>query len=283
MDVESSGMVLDAETSPIDEAAADPNGSGVTFFRLVPGCRVPQRADRSAAGTIPTRAFRYCEALTSASAFGWYLFPPISFSLIWDGGSDVIWTYQGADAWFPLKAAQFPNFADHFDRVAPPEFKGFSPPFLSAFKEPGVVQMWTGLFARTAPDWSLLVRAPVNLAHSQGYEHYEGIVETDRWFGPLFTNVRLTRTNVPVEFDAEFPFLQVQPVHRSTYGDTLDAFDVVPGLAGFGSREWDDFRTTVVVPNIDPHRQRGQYAAAARRQRKRRGSSPRHKSPGTPA
>jgi hypothetical protein len=258
---------------------------GVTFFRIVPGCRAPQRADRSAAGTMPTRAFRYCEALTSASAFGWYLFPPISFSLIWDGGSDVIWTYQGADAWLPLRTAQFPHFADHFDRVAPPEFRGFSPPFLSAFKEPGVVQIWSGLFARTAPDWSLLVRAPANLAHSQGYDHYEGIVETDRWFGPLFTNVRLTRTNVPVEFDAEFPFVQVQPVHRAVYGDALDAFDVVPGLDDFGSREWDDFRTTVVVPNVDPHRQRGQYAAAVRRQRKRRGSPPRAQGncPGAPA
>jgi len=254
-----------------DPAIAAPDGPGVAFFRLVPGCRLPQRADRSAAGTMPTREFRYCEALTSASAFGWYLFPPITFSLMWDGGSDVIWTYQGADAWFPLKVAQFPNFSDHFDRAAPPEFSGFSPPFLAAFKEPGVVQIWSGLFARTTPDWSLLIRAPANLPRSQGYDHYEGIVETDRWFGPLFTNVRLTRTNAPVEFDAEFPFVQVQPLHRSVYGDALDAFEVVPGLDGFGPREWADFRTTVVVPNVDPHRQRGQYATAARRARKRRG------------
>jgi hypothetical protein len=271
MDVEPSHTSAD-DRQDDDVAVVAPDGPGVTFFRLVPGCRLPQRADRSAAGTMPTRAFRYCEALTSASAFGWYLFPPIGFSLMWDGGSDVLWTYQGADAWFPLKVAQFPNFADHFDHVAPPEFKGFSPPFLAAFKEPGVVQIWSGLFARTAPDWSLLVRAPANLARSQGYDQYEGIIETDRWFGPLFTNVRLTRTNAPIEFDAEFPFVQVQPVHRSVYGDALDGFDVVPGLDCFGSDEWENFRTTVVAPNVDPHRQRGQYAATVRRQRKRRGS-----------
>jgi len=266
-----------AETGGCSSAAHD--GPDLTFFRLVPGCRLPQRADRSAAGTMPTRAFRYCEALTAASAFGWYLFPPINFSLIWDGGCDIIWTYQGADAWFPLKVAQFPHFADHFDRIAPTEFTGFSPPFLAAFKEPGVVQIWSGLIARTAPDWSLLVRAPANLARSQGYDHYEGIIETDRWFGPLFTNIRLTRTNAPVAFDAEFPFAQVQPVHRSVYGAALDAFAVVPGLDQFGSRDWDDFRTTVVLPNVDPHRQRGQYAVAARRQRKQR-SAPRPR-PGT--
>ncbi len=69
--------------------------------------------------------------------------------------------------------------------------------------------------ARTAPGWSLLVRPPANLPRSLGYECFEGIVETDRWFGPLFVNLRLTRTNVPIEFDADFPLLQVQPVHRS--------------------------------------------------------------------
>ena len=65
------------------------------------------------------RAYRYCEAMTTASAFGWYLFPPMTFSLMWDGRMDVLWTYEGADGWFPLKRAQFPNFAEHFDKVAP--------------------------------------------------------------------------------------------------------------------------------------------------------------------
>jgi hypothetical protein len=210
----------------------------VTFFRFVPECRLPIRADRAAAGTMPTRAFRHCEAMTSASAFGWYVFPPITFSLMWDGGSDIFWTFKSQDAWFPLRKVQFP------------------------------VQIWSGLIARTAPEWSLLIRSPVNLAHSQGYEHYEGIIETDRWFGPLFTNVRLTRTNVPVEFNEEYPFLQVQPVHRSTYGNALDRFEVVPELGQLRPADWEAFRTTVVKPNVDPHRMRGQYAVTSRRRRK---------------
>ena len=32
----------------------------VTFYRMIPDARLPQRADRSAAGSLPTRAFRYC-------------------------------------------------------------------------------------------------------------------------------------------------------------------------------------------------------------------------------
>jgi hypothetical protein len=77
----------------------DPNPHGpsrdeplVTFYRFIPECRVPQRADSSAAGSIPTRAFRYCEAIRVASAFGWYLFPPIGVSFMWDGGIDISWT-----------------------------------------------------------------------------------------------------------------------------------------------------------------------------------------------
>ena len=86
----------------------------VTFHRLVPTARLPQRADRSAAGSLPTRAFRYCEPATSASGYGYYIFPPISFSLQWDG-RDVMWTWEGAGTWLPLQSAQFPNFRDLFD------------------------------------------------------------------------------------------------------------------------------------------------------------------------
>ncbi len=40
------------------------------FYRLIETARPPQRADRSAAGTLPTRAYRYCDAVTSATAYG---------------------------------------------------------------------------------------------------------------------------------------------------------------------------------------------------------------------
>lgn len=246
----------------------------ISFYRMTAGGRPPERADRAAAGTMPTRAYRFCEAMRTASAFGWYLFPPIQFSLMWDGGSDIVWTYQGTDAWYPLKTAQFPGFAAQFDRAAPPGIRGFSPPFLAAFKEPGIVQIWTGLIARTAPGWSLLVRPPANLARSQAYDGYEGIVETDRWFGPLFTNIRLTRTNTPVEFDADFPFLQVQPVHRSLYDEALDAFEIVTDIEQFEAGDWEAYRHTVVRPSSDPDRLRGQYAAASRKRRK--GETPDH-------
>ncbi len=241
----------------------------ITFFRLIPQARMPQRADRAAAGTLPTRAFRYCEPVVAASAFGWYVFPPIGFQLMWDG-HEVVWKYDGGPAeWLPLKTAQFPGYADYFNAKAPDEIKGFSPPFVGALQEPGLVQLWTGLIAQTAPGWSLLVRPCANLPRTGAYELYEGIIETDRWFGPLITNMRLTKTDTPIEFRADFPILQVQALPREALDDTAqNNFEVVPDLDHMRPEDWDNFYDTVVRPNVAEKRPRGEYAAAARRRAK---------------
>ena len=142
-----------------------------------------------------------------------------------------MWTWEGAGTWLPLQSAQFPNFRDQFDAVAPEEIREYAPPFLGALQEPGLIQCWTGLVARTAPGWSLMVRAPANIPRSGAYELFEGIIETDRWFGPLITNMRLTKTDVPIDFRADFPLLQVQPIPRQAYQDaTLNNYELVPGF-----------------------------------------------------
>ena len=115
----------------------------------------------------------------------------------------------------------------------------------------------------------LLMRPPANLARSQSYDYFEGIVETDRWFGPLFTNIRLTRTNTPIEFDPEFPFLQVQPVLRAFCDEKLNDFDLVCDLANLSKSDWEAYRNTVVLPSSDPDRRNGQYALSSRKRRKR--------------
>lgn len=237
----------------------------VTFFRAIPESFEPMRADRSALGVIPTAAFQYCEALTSASAFGWYVFAPMTFYLQWDG-TDVIWSHDETDTWFPLTMEHFPNFAEHFDREAPEDIKGFAPPFLSRSFFPGVVQIWSGLFVKTAPDWSLLVRPPVNLPRSQTYECYEGILETDRWFGPLFINIRLTATDRPIEINHKKPLLQVQPLMRETYAEkNLRSSHFVDSLSSLSPGDWDGYRQTVVKPNRGHYRAVGAYAASVRK------------------
>jgi hypothetical protein len=263
--------ILTSETPmPSSDPRSEAREPIVRFHNLFPGCRPPQRAARDGHGTIPIRAYRHCEALCSAAAFGWHVFPPMDFELVWDGSTEIQWTYEGAEGWYPLNVAQFPHFADQFDEGAPEEAKGFSPPFLANFVEPGVVQIWTGLVARTAPGWNLLLRPPANVPRDLGYEHFEGIIEADRWFGPLFFNVRLTRTDIPVRFRAGYPLMQVQPVQRPTLTDSvLESFEVSEGLESFTAADWASFGTTVVKPNKDPNRRRGAYAAESRKGRKR--------------
>ena len=241
------------------------------FYRLIDGARLPQRADRSAAGTLPTRAYRYCDAVTTAAGFGWWLFPPADLQFQWDG-HDIFWQLTGWRDWLPLMpAAQFPDFATRFDRAAPSSLTGCSPPFLTALPEPGTLQIWTGLMARTAADWSLLIRAPANLPSPGGFSLYEGIVETDRRFGPLFTNLRFTRTHAPVCLRADFPLAQVQPLPRIAYSDaTLGAVETTVDMAGLTARDWADYATAIAIPNKDPDRSFGGYAIATRKRARER-------------
>jgi hypothetical protein len=236
------------------------------FYRLIPDAPPPRRADRSADGTLPTRGYRYCEALASASGFGWYLYPPLNFSMVWDG-VEIAWTYEGAEDWYALRGAQFPGFRQLFEEVAPESAKLLAPPFLAAAREPGVVQIWSGYLARTAPGWSLLSRGPANIPRTQGYEHYEGIIEAETWFGPLFTNVRLTRTNSPVEFHVRYPLFQVQPLLRQCYEEP--SFAIVD-MSELSADDWHSFEATM-HPNTDQMRMLGHYAVNTR-QRKRQGS-----------
>jgi hypothetical protein len=226
------------------------------------------RADPSVLGTLPARGFQYCEALRAASSFGWYVFPPIDFTLQWDG-SQVIWTYRGAKAWYPLGSAQFPGYQVVFDRVAPRRLRGFSPPFLSVGLEPGIIQIWSGLMIESAENWSVLVRPPANLPRNLAFDLYEGIVETDRWFGPLFTNIRLIKTDVPIQFNTEIPLVQVQPLHRSIYAEEVsNNFGLVADASEFSSETWSRYEQTIVKPNLDPRRPIAAYATSVRRRRK---------------
>jgi hypothetical protein len=230
------------------------------FYRLIPDAPEPRRADRSADGTMPSNALRYCEALTSASAFGWYLYPPLSFSLCWEG-DQIIWTYAGAEGWYPLRGAQYPGFLDAFKQVAPGDLGTLAPPFLVQGMLPGVVQIWSGYFARTAPGWALLSRGIANKPKAQPYENFEGIVQTDSWFGPLFTNIRITRTNSPVEFHMRYPLFQVQPLMRECYAEpsftVLEATDLK-------KEDWRRFEATI-QPNTDQMRPLGRYAVDTRK------------------
>jgi hypothetical protein len=216
------------------------------------------------------RGVQYCEALANATAFGWLVFPPIDLELLWDD-DDIFWRHDREPDWTPLHpSAQLPNYMNEFNCIAPESLKGCSPPFLTAFPESGTLQLWTGLIAQTAPDWHLLVRSPANLPQAGGIRLFEAIVETDRWFGPLFTVLRITRSNMPIRLRSEYPLLQVQPVQRHSYSNaTLGKMRVTPGPSELTADHWDTHYASVVEPNTRPDRPFGAYATAVRKRRSR--------------
>lgn len=242
----------------------------VEFVRLVSQTRLPKRADRSAAGYLPSRAMRYCDAVTSATGFGYWVFPPMDFRLQWDG-EQIFWSFGDDEEWLPLSgtesgSVQFPDFASHFNSIAPAELEGYSPPFITALPEPGGVQIWTGLLAKTRPGWSLSVRSPVNLPTIPGLVAWEGIVETDLWLGPLFNNFRITRTNFTVQIRANTPFLQVQPIPQLAYrDDALSNFECSEA-ASLSAEDWRKLGD-VLLPHADAEIRQGSYAVAVRKRR----------------
>ena len=238
----------------------------MTFYRIIESARMPQRADRSACGTLPIRAVRYCEALCSAAAFGWWAFTPIDLGLVWDG-SDIFWSHPRANSWLPLdRSAQCPGLSYSFNETAPADLRGCAPPLVTALPEPGTVQLWTGLMIRTRPNWHALVRAPANLPLPGGYNLYEGIISSDTWFGPLFTNLRLMRTGSPIWMKADFPLVQIQAIPSEVYSDAvLSDVTVIPSMAALSPEDWANYRKNIATPNTDRNRAFGRYARQARK------------------
>lgn len=243
-----------------DTPDADPL---VRFVRAIPGGRDPLRADRSALGTIPAAAFQYCEALTSASGFGYYVFIPRTVWLRWDG-TDAYYIHEGVTEWAPVKNDLCPGYEEYFDAFAPEDVKGYCPPWVAQTLAPGVIQLWTGLFMTTREGWSSLLRPLVNVPQSRHFQVYEGLVETDRWFGPLFINIRMTAINEAVEVTSERPLFQIQPLERRTYAEKqLKQMDVMP-LEQMSAADWERYRSNIIAPNLTP-RPPGHYAIGVRK------------------
>jgi hypothetical protein len=239
----------------------------IKFFSLFPDAPAPRRADRSLLGSMPLRAYQHCEPLTAASAFGWYVYPPIDFMLKWDG-TEIFWKAAGARRWQPATAVVLPGFADLYERSVPSQNALQTPfPFLLARREVGLIQIWPGVLVQTRPGWSTLVRGPANLPRGPAYEVLEGVIETDWWFGPLISTIRLCQTGQPILFSTNRPLFQLQPVQTEIYASKeMDNFQLAEGLASLSNDDWKHLEKT-----IDPHETRsGAYAADVRRSRNSR-------------
>lgn len=226
-----------------------------------------KRSEKSAAGTMPAAAFQYCEAMRTASSFGWYVYPPKDISLVFDGRE----TYYHEDGhWHPLKSFNFEDdFRVKWNAAAPDELFELDPPFITGLFEPGGVQIWSGYFVSTAPGWSLLVRPPVNTALRSAFSAYEGIVETDSfkpW--PLFINLKLRTTDREIYISKNDPLFQMQPIPQVAYSNEGLSMDVNDNIFeednGFN---WSGLDKTVRKVSEKKVRRPGSYAVQRRKEK----------------
>lgn len=254
------------------------DGEVVTFHRIFPAAIPPMRADNSALGTLPAGPFQYCEPVRTASAFGWYVFPPTDIRLRWDGSETL---YDAGGDWQPLVAEHISDqFIELWENHAPADLKERVPPFLSITFVPGIIQIWSGFFVSTAAGWSLLVRAPANLVPSRTFAHFEGLIETDEFKPcPLFINIRLLSTDREIVLPRLKPLFQAQPIQRQCYAEATLRYRDFDELAresgnafGLTETDWQGIRRTIrsADPTDSSHKV-GSYAVRARRRLKNDG------------
>ncbi|MFT5507901.1 MAG: hypothetical protein ACI89J_000970 [Hyphomicrobiaceae bacterium] len=245
------------------------------FHRMIPGALSPMRADKAALGTLPTGAFQYCEPIRTASAYGWYVFPPDDIHLYWDG-VDVYHRRDGE--WELLSRTHFSSeFLNHWNEHAPESLEDFAPPYLTSIFVPGVVQIWSGLLLSAAADWSAIIGPVANMPQSPHFFSYEGIVETDRFSPwPLFTNVRLMTTDREIVLPKSKPLFQVRPLLRQSYTErammlasTASSGGEIDDISDLSEADWQAYRGTVRASNrADEPRNLGSYATSVRRRAK---------------
>jgi Family of unknown function (DUF6065) len=248
-----------------------PDGPRARFLSYTALPMTPRPALRDAGGSLPIRAVRHCEAVTSACAFGWWLYPPLEAWLLWDG-TTVFYSLDG-ESFDPLDdSCEFPGMAEQLAAHAPPDIEPIASALFTALPEPGIVQVSLGVIASTAPGWSLLLRRPANLPLFGGYDTLEGIVETDLWRAPLFINLRLTRTHSPIRLHTMAPLVQAQPLPRWLYQPAIMRDLRCGGLAEMTAADWSQWNARFVEPASRPLRPGGEYAGMIRK--RSRGACP---------
>ncbi|OLT29067.1 hypothetical protein BJF82_16165, partial [Kytococcus sp. CUA-901] len=230
--------------------------SDVEFYNIFAhGCRLSS-ASRDVGGTLPVAAVQFCPPVQVASAHGFYVYPPRTFALHWDGSrSRISWRLDSDSRpvdWIPLDGGQgarlpprddmggdaVPTTPQQQDKLQDLLDVSAGPPFVSASPRlQDSIEITTGLIARTPPGHGLLVRSPVNIVSGRGAFVYDGFLETDWYRSYIPVVLRLTSTE-PVIFHERMPMahLQVMP-----YPSESARPRVVRGLDSWPTDVWEEF------------------------------------------
>ena len=245
-----------------------PDAPLVKFYRFFPGARAPQRADRSAAGSMPTRAFRYCEAMRTASALGWYVFPPMSFKLMWDGANDVVWNYEDNDNWYSLERRAVSEFRAAFRQrraAGGPGLFAAIPRLVQGSGRPHALERLRGAHRARLEPAGPPARQPdpqPGLRELRGHHRDRPLVRPAVRQSEAHPPERADRVRCRTIRSCRFSrCTAASTATRSTAStSSSDIEDLTPS-------DWDDFHKTVSKPMSDPHRPRGEYAVQTRKRR----------------
>lgn len=179
----------------------------------------PMPADKSAMGAMPTAGFQYCDALTSATGYGYHVFPPQDLVMRARQGYVEYLTRSGWDLLDSVPLAA--EYRQSWSIRAPEEAVNRLPPFVQRFFISDIVQIFTGLFVVCEPGWSVIVRRPVNTSDDSRVMFYEGIVEADVFSPfPIFINMKFLKYDVSYNIEKFRPLLQLQPIKQECYSNS---------------------------------------------------------------
>lgn len=232
----------------------------MNFYKLISTAPDIQKADGSLLGSIPLRAKQYCEALSAASRLGWYVYPPISFSLLWTG-DEVAIQLQDTEEWISLDRFFLEDFVSDYLNYAPDSCKDFYPSFLDLFSEGDIVQIWSGYAISGSTGWCHHVRAPINIRSNRHYDIYEAIVDSSWYCSPLLINIKLRSQNTPIYFPKHQPLFQVIPFPVAMLNATTHPKGIIINPDNLEFSFWDQWKETF------ERRNKGQKGGYARIQR----------------
>jgi hypothetical protein len=228
----------------------------VELFSFYGDAPRPEKASPHLRGSMPVRAVQVCPPITAASGFGWYLFPPVDFAVRWDGQASewallednepVAWRSLagGVEHSVPISAEalatapeRFAADTDIFDAF------GGALPFIDADPRAGhLLEIITGVIARTSPGWCLLARGVANWPHSGDFQVLEGVLDTEWFRSWVPTMVRLTTPHRIVRFYRSQPITMLQPIPRAVLEAAGRATaEVAWGLDEFPDDIWGEF------------------------------------------
>lgn len=234
-------------------------GPEMRFYHFYPDGPMPVPARDILRDLLPAKALKRCPPVTSASSFGWLLFPPTSFAVRWVKDrleftlthDDELgrWEILGAGrpGRHPGTDAALAGVRAHRAKELNQAIDHEGVPLVDPNPaDPREFQIITGVTARTAPGWASQVRPIPNLpVPPETHDVVDGIVETE-WFGNgIPVMVRLRARDEVVRFSPSHPVAAIQPVPVAAFAtENSRAEAAEPGIGNWPDDEWQRFVAT---------------------------------------